>query len=510
MKKYILPFVFFVLLHPPILFAQNPTDPPFIKDNLNNYVQKSLTNWRVPGAAVCIVKNGRIVWMKGYGVKEMSTNNKIDENTLFMIGSNTKEFTATALAMLEEEKKLTLDDRVTKYIPEFKLENKLTGELANIRDLLGHRLGFETFQGDFTYWTSNLTRQEIIEKMSHVKAAYPFRTKWGDTNAGYLTAGEIIPKVTGKPWEVFLKEAILAPLGMSNTLALSQDLPNAINKSAAHTLVDGILRAIPYAQIDNLGPAGSMSSSINDMSKWVLMLLNHGKSGTKEIIPESVIKATWEPTSIIGSATMPFNKSHFKLYGLGWALQDYEGRRMVMHTGNVNGFVSSITLVPEENLGIIILTNTDQNYFHDALKWDIVDAYLQLPFRNNNELYLKEYHDWASKEQKKNNALRDTAAMQRRPALSLNAYTGKYQNELYGYLTITKNEDELQVKFEHHPKMFARLQALGGNRYFATFSDPTFHKAVFPFQVVNGKVRSLTVKVADFIDPIPYEFLKVP
>jgi CubicO group peptidase (beta-lactamase class C family) len=159
--------------------AQSNAVPAFIKDSINNYINKSLTNWRVPGAAVCIVKDGRIVLMKGYGVKEIGTNDKVDENTLFMIGSNTKAFTATALAMLEQEKKLSLDDQVIKYIPEFKLENKTAGEQTNIYDLLSHRIGFETFQGDFTYWTSNLTRKQVIENMAQIKAVYPFRTEMG-------------------------------------------------------------------------------------------------------------------------------------------------------------------------------------------------------------------------------------------------------------------------------------------------------------------------------------------
>ncbi|MGV8877411.1 MAG: serine hydrolase [Sphingobacteriaceae bacterium] len=510
MKKYVLPFLLFTVLHSNLLIAQNFKAPAFITDSLNTYIQKSMTNWRVPGAAVCIVKDGRIVWMKGYGVKEMSTNNKVDEHTLFMIGGNTMAFTATVIAMLETQKKLSLEDKVTKYIPDFKLENKFAAEQATIRDLLGNRLGFGTLQGNFTYWTSDLSRQEVIAKMDFIKAAYSFRTTWGYNNAAFLTAGEIIPKVNEKSWEAFLKESIFAPLGMSNTLALSKDLPAAINKSAAHTMVDGVLRAIPYPQIDNLAPAVSISSSINDMSKWILMLLDNGKSGNREIISPSAIKKIWEPTTIIGNINRPFKSSNFALYGLGWELQEYQGRKLVMHPGGVNGFLSSVTLVPEENLGIIILTNTDQNYFFDALKWDILNAYFNLPFKDYNKSYLNDYRQRTADEQKKNKKLRDTTAMLLKPALSLNAYTGKYNNEIYGYLTITKNDNELQVKFEHHPKLFARLQPLGGNRFYATFSDAVFDKAVFPFQVINGKIKSLTVKLGDFIESTPYEFTKLP
>ena len=243
MKKIFL-FVFIVLSNR--LVAQTDSVPAFVKDSLDIYTTRALADWKIPGIAVCIIKNGKVVVMKGYGVTEVGTNSKVDENTLFMIGSNTKAFTATALALLSSEKKLSLDDRVTKWIPEFKLNNKLAGEQAIIRDLLCHRLGFQTFQGDFTYWTSNLSRNEVIEKMSHIKAPYEFRTTWGYTNAAFLVAGEIIPKASGKTWDVFLKERIFDPLGMTRSIALSKDLPNATNAAKAYTLVDDKLKMIPY------------------------------------------------------------------------------------------------------------------------------------------------------------------------------------------------------------------------------------------------------------------------
>src|SRR5262245_45240663 len=218
MKK----FCIVLLLCGQQLFAQSDSLPTFVRDSLDQYVNRALSEWEIPGVAVCGVKNGKVVLMKGYGVKDYDTRDKVDENTLFMIGSNTKAFTATALAMLDADKKLSLDDNVTKWIPEFKLDNKAAGEQAIIRDLLCHRIGFRTFQGDFTYWTSDLTRKQVIEKMGHIKATYPFRTTWGYTNAAFVTAGEIIPKVAGVQWEDFLKSRIFDPLEMKNTLALSK------------------------------------------------------------------------------------------------------------------------------------------------------------------------------------------------------------------------------------------------------------------------------------------------
>jgi CubicO group peptidase (beta-lactamase class C family) len=195
MKKNIL---FFFIIAAQTVFAQTDTVPSFIKDSLDTYVQRALKEWQIPGAAVCIVRDGKVIMMKGYGIKETGANDKVDENTLFMIGSNSKAFTATALAMLDAHKRLSLDDKVQKWLPDFTLYDPWVAKEAIIRDLLCHRLGFETFQGDFMYFDSDLSIAEVREKMGKLKPLYSFRSKWGYTNSAFMTAGKIIPKVTGK------------------------------------------------------------------------------------------------------------------------------------------------------------------------------------------------------------------------------------------------------------------------------------------------------------------------
>jgi len=408
---------------------------------------------------------------------------------------------------LESEHKLSLDDKVTKYMPDFKLDSKPATELVTLRDLLCHRIGFGTFQGDFTYWTSNLTREEVIEKMAHVKALYSFRSKWGYTNAAFLTAGQIITKATDRSWESTVKDRIFAPLGMGSTLALSKDLPGAYNKAAPHTLIDGRLIAIPFCQIDNLAPAGSISSNVSDMSKWVMALLNNGKVGSRQFIPESAVLEPRQAQDIVsdngtGTTTM---------YGLGWFLRDYSGHRIVYHTGGVNGYVSSVTLMPDQNLGIVILTNTDQNNVIEALREEILDVYMKKPFHDYSDKYLAQRKVQALKELQAEKKLADSAALHLQPALPIGAYTGKYFSDLYGNMTIDQGGEngELQIRFEHHPKMYALMRPIGGNRFYVTFSDPEFGRAVFPFTVINGRVVSVRVRVADFIEYTPYEFRKV-
>ena len=344
--------------------------------------------------------------------------------------------------------------------------------------------------------------------MGLIKAVYPFRTRWGYTNAAFATAGEIIPAVTGKQWEDYLKEKIFIPLGMNNTLALSKELPNAANKAAPYTLENGKMIKIPYCVIDNLAPAGSISSSAKDMGKWLTMQLNNGKYDDKEIVPAKAIQSIRYPNSIMGNGSTAFNNSNFTLYGLGLMLQDYEGKRIVSHTGGVNGFVSSVTMIPQDKLGIVILTNTDQNALYEALKWEIVDAYLGLHYRNYSKLFLSNDKMQRVSQQKTEKKFQDSAALALKPTLPQDAYTGNYVNGVYGNMKVVKENNELRMRFEHHPDMYAKLSSLGGNRFYAVFSDPEFGTAVFPFTVENGKVTAVTVKVADFVEYTPYQFEK--
>jgi CubicO group peptidase (beta-lactamase class C family) len=488
------------------LFAQET--PSFVKDSLDAYVQKALADWQIPGVAVCVVKDGKVVVMKGYGVKEMGTANKVDENTLFMIGSNSKAFTATALAMLAEDKKLSLDDHVIKWLPNFKLYDPWVTKEANIRDLLCHRLGFETFQGDFMYFDSDLTTAEVLEKFGKVKPLYSFRSRWGYCNAAFMTAGEIIPKASGKTWAEYLQEKIFTPLDMNNTLALSKDILTATNKATAHTVAQGVLKKIPYGKIDNLAPAGSISSSINDMSHWVLAHLNFGKYNDKQVIPQGAIMQTWTPTSILGNGGHRFNRVHFSLYGLGWFMEEYSGRKIVAHTGGVNGFVTSVTLVPEEKLGIIVFTNTDANRFYESLKNEILDAYLNLPYRNYSQLHFNNYKKGIQKNAQHLQHLRDTIAMNRPTTLPLASYAGNYEHEVYGKMTITHENGKLIARFEHHKGRFATLEPLGGNRFLATFNESLYGIQEWPFTTADGKVTSVTVTVDDFVEFTPYQFYK--
>lgn len=496
-----------------IIFISNLTliaqdIPPFIKDSLDNYVQRGMTNWQIPGVAVLVVKDGKIIVAKGYGVKELGKDDKVDENTLFMIGSNTKAFTGTLLALLENDGKLKLEDKVLKYLPDFKRKDSWETKELNLVDIVSHRMGLATFQGDFMYWTSDLSSDEVIEKFGMLTPKYDFRTKYGYTNAGYAIAGKIIEKVSGLTWAEFLKEKIFKPLRMNRSVPLSEDFIEVDNIAKPHTFVEGKMTVLPIQNIDNLAPCGSIGSSINDLSHWVIAQLDSGKFEGKVEIPFTVLQRTRKPESIQGRVKHPFNNGHFNLYGLGWGLMDYQGTEIVSHTGGVNGFVTSVTLLPEEKLGIVVLTNNDQNAFYQMLKWEIIDTYLGLPYRNYDDFTFKKVKQDMIDNENKLTVLRDSVSMNIIPELDLSKYEGKYENQVYGFAELVQKENFLELTLEHHSKLKGKLEYIGNNRFLCTYSDPTYGVKVFPLEIKNGNVKSFDLYVDDFIDYQAYRFIK--
>jgi CubicO group peptidase (beta-lactamase class C family) len=489
------------------LFSQSST-PVFISDSLDSYINRALRDWSIPGVAVAIVKDGKVVLTRGYGKQSMERNDKIDENTLFMIGSNTKAFTATLLSLLQYEHKCSLNDKVVKWLPGFSMKDPWVARELNLTDILCHRIGMGTFQGDFMYWTSSLTRADVIKKFGGLTPLYGFRSKWGYTNAGFLIAGECIQKISNESWESNINDKIFGPLQMNRTIALSADMPQQQNIAAPHTLVFDTLKLLHFRVIDNLAPAGGVSSSVSDLSHWLICQLDSGRYNGKQVIPFPVILETRKPKSIIGIPFSPFNRSHFNLYGLGWELMDYENREIVYHTGGVDGYVSSVTLLPEEKLGVVILTNTDANEFFEALKWEIVDAYLNLPYRNYSNYYLGLIKADRKRELLWYKAEKDTVAMHKSPAANLKNFTGRYVHPVYGYLDISLAGNQLKMTFEHHPDLSGELEYLGGSRFLCTYNDPAFGIKVLPFKIVNNQVKSLKLRVAGFVEYTEYEFVK--
>ncbi|HKR06218.1 MAG TPA: serine hydrolase [Bacteroidia bacterium] len=482
----------------------------FITDSLDKYIDREMQRWNIPGVAVSVIKDGKIIYMKGFGVREAGKPGNVDENTLFMIASNTKAYTATAICLLDYEKRLSLNDKITKWMPDFKLYDDLATREVTIRDMLCHRIGFQTFQSDFLNWGCNLTRKEVITNMRTVKPVFSFRSRYGYCNACFVTAGEIIPLATDTSWDDFLKHAIFQPLKMNRTTTQQSGIVKDNNAAKPYTIFDGKLTKLSYDSIDNLGPCGSINSCVKDISNWIVMQLDSGRFEGKQIIPFEVLKKTRTSNTIINDPNNPMFKSkHFHTYGLGWFLDDYEGRKIISHDGGADGFVTNTTFIPEENFGFTILTNTDANSFFIALRDQLIDAALNVPYRNYSQIYFSENEKNVSEQDAAIKALWEKAAKNPKPGLDLKNYTGKYSNEVYGEIEIKSELKNLRIYFSHHPNLRGHLFPLGENNFVCNYDPVSYGVKETTFKVKDGKVESVTLRVNDFIDFMPYTFKKM-
>jgi CubicO group peptidase (beta-lactamase class C family) len=487
------------------LCAQTPS---FIKDSLDGYVRQEMKDWQVPGLAIVIVKDGKVVVLKGYGVKDIQSGTAVDEHTLFMIASNTKLFTSTALTQLEYDKKLSLDDKITKYYPDFQLYESSSTQLVSIKDMLSHRIGTKTFQGDFTFWNSQYTRDEIMHKMRLLKPIHPFRQDFGYCNSCVMTAGQVIPKVTGKAWADYIEDSLLGPMQMNHTYTSITKVPHEVKLAQPYTTsFSGTLHTVPLDQWDNLGPAAALISDVSDLSHWLLCQLDSGRYDGRRVIPFEAIQRTRDINTILSSRKRANGSTHVAGYALGLESYDYAGREVYMHTGGAGGMVSVVCFVPEEKLGMAILTNNDNQDLFVLLRQQILDAYLGLPYRNYSEMgfrnfsklmqdTLKTIDGW--KERVKGDA----------PSLPLAVYCGHYTNQLYGSLDIRQNGKGLAVKFNGHSNLTAKLDYMDNGEWLLRYDNILYGIYSTGFKTAGGKVVSLETKQSDFVEIDPYTFTK--
>ncbi len=504
MRKIFSAAFVFILLFSPSINAQ----PAFLKDSLDTYIARILEQWNIPGMAICVVKDGKVEVMKGYGVRDVATKAPVTDETLFMIASNSKAFTGTALAILDGENRISLDDKVTKWMPDFKLYDAYSTKEVTIRDLLCHRIGLETFQGDFLNWGSNLSRKQVIDKMRLHKPAYPFRYTYGYCNAAFLTAGEIIPLATDTSWDDFLKYRFFAPLKMTRTSTTYNGITTDANAAIPYTLFKRKLVKLAYPDLGNLGPAASINSCIKDLSHWITALLANGMYDGNQVIPRKAILLTRTPQMLVNHLSQNFPSTHFSAYGLGWELSDFAGRKMISHSGGADGFVTAVCLIPEEKLGIVVLTNSDANYMYDGVKRQIIDAYLDQPYRDYNAIYYSSFEKNTTAEIDQFSKLEDKVEANNKSKFEIASLAGKYENEVYGLMEIKIEKKQPVMYFEHHSALKGYLKYEGDNKFLCTYSSSMYGEKEIPFTMEGNVVKSCSVSVNDFIDYKVYEFVK--
>lgn len=478
----------------------------FIKDSLDNYINREMKRWNMPGMAIAIVKDGKVIVSKGYGYADVAKKIPATENTVFQIASNSKAFTGTAVALLESYGKLKLNDKVKKHLPYFKMKEDYRTENATVADVLSHRLGYSTFQTDLLNWAGTPSRKDLIMKMANVEPAYGFREKYGYCNIGFVVAGEIIKAVSDTTWDDYLKHHFFSPLGMSNTSTYNSDFVKNPNASKAYAMINDKLSEITPANMDNLGPAASVSSSVNDLSKWVMMQLDNGKFGGKQIVSKQVISRTRQSFNVTGDGRGA--KNHFNNYGLGWFLKDENGRKVVTHDGGANGFLSKTVLIPQENFGFVILTNSDNQYFFEALGEVLTKDATGQPYFDYSSAYMKGYQNNYKAEIDSAKSWRGIAEKFKPLKDAYKKLEGVYTHPVYGRVAVKANDKNAIMYFEFHPQYKVVMSWMNNEYLVAEFNEQIAGYQKLRFYEKDGK-QILDVKVNDFVDMDHYLFEKV-
>jgi len=481
---------------------------------VDELVERTLKTFNVPGIAVAIVKDGKVIHSKGYGVKSILTQEKVNEKTLFGIASNSKAFTTAALAMLVDEGKLKWDDKVVKYLPNFKMYNDYVTQEFTIRDLLTHRSGLGLGAGDLMVWPggSDFTAHDIIQNLRYLKPVSAFRTQYDYDNLLYIVAGEVIHKVSGHPWCDFVENRIMKPLKMNASAASFVRLKDTTNVIAPHVPIDGKLKVIKRYQNQILDAAGGIYSNVDDMSKWMIMQLQNGKYGSENLplFSEKEHTEMWTPQTIIHTTTKPPYNTHFSSYGLGWFLSDVKGYKQVTHTGGLEGIVTQVTLFPELNLGIVVLTNQQSGAAFSAITNTIKDSYLDIKSADYVSVYsakMKEHEDsadkvtdevWAAVAKNKTDKIK----------IDFNTITGIYKDNWFGDIIISEKKGKLYFASKRSPQLNGEVSFYKENNYVAKWTNPYFHAdahLLFEYDA-TGKAITIKMKPISELTDFSYDF----
>lgn len=479
---------------------------------MEGFIPQAMQTWNVPGLALSIVKDNEVLLARGYGIRETGKPDPVDEHTLFAIGSNTKAFTATAIGLLVQQGKLSWDDPVTSYLPEFKLHDENATRMITIRDLLSHRSGLGTWAGDMLL-LSNYSTEEVVRRLQHIPPEYSFRAGYGYCNLMFITAGLIISRVSGMTWDEFIRLHIFEPLGMMDSVTNPGDFGERTNIATPHEDIKGRLQTVGYREDAHVGAAGSICASTADMAGWLRMQLNSGLLDGKQIVEAAIIEETRTPHTPIRLSPIErrlFPSRHFVAYGLGWFLTDTHGRFIVRHTGGVDGMLSSTVLIPEENVGIAILTNKLPNAVFAILAHYLIEKFTGAPTQDWIQIYLdleKEDHQKAeqARQQKETGRARDT-----RPSFALDQYTGEYDSLILGGATVGLQGQGLCIQLQAHPSMSGTLEHWHYDTFLCKWDDPVLGESLIPFITDGqGHVVEFHVKIReDWIDPLEHVFKK--
>ena len=466
-------------------------------DRIDASIETMLEDWTAPGVAVAVVHGDSVVFARGYGVRRLGESGRVGPETRFAVASNTKAFTATLLAQLQAEQRLEIDGRVRDYLPEFEMHDPWITDEIRVSDLLTHRSGLPTFGGDHLWIGQVLPREEVVRRVRFLQPEGPFRASFHYQNLMYLVAGQVAAAVGGASWDDLVEDRILGPLGMTSTTTTLESLEGIEDVAAAHEYVGGELTAVRYDDVRGVGPAAALNSNVLDMARWMRVNLNGGEIGGVRILPERAMRELHTIHYALGVS--PWAEANlgqrFNGYGYGWFISEYKGRKVVSHSGGLTGMISLQTLLPEEGIGVVVLTNFAPDAPTRAITYTILDALLGEPARDWNSVYRGFAEQAQERAERAEAELQARRAPDARPPLPLESYVGTYANPLSGSAVVRMEDGHLV--FDYNPRHLGDLEHWEGNRFRVHWRHPIFDmepKTFLEFEPgENEGVDALTV-----------------
>jgi CubicO group peptidase (beta-lactamase class C family) len=500
-----------LLVLPALVLAQGT--PPAWADGLAAELDRYRADWKVPGAAIVVVKDDRVVVVTGLGVRELGKAGAVGPDTRFGIGSNTKAFTAALAVQLAGEGKLSLDDRLVDLLPGFQLVDPWTTRQATLRDALSHRLGYERWAGDVVAWGSSYDAREVVRRIRFLAPRPNGYRTYGYNNWPFTVAALVVEARGGKPWEAALRERLLEPMGMARTTANVPE-PGDPDVATPHSFIDGGWRPIPHTRLVAYAPAASIYSTARDLGRWLRTQLADGELDGKVVLPPAVLaemRAAHTVQRIAPAYLERFPGTLMRAAGLGLMTRASRGRLVVEHGGAVDGMFSAVVTVPSERLGIAVLTNAETT-FQDLAVETVLDRALG---GGDAKLRADRSKAWLATWTKEEAAPAEQVMMPpkvagARPPLPLDRYAGRYANELLGEAVVRVEGDRLLLELPWHPGLAATLVPWGNDVFEAPWRSPAFKVSPVAFGIApDGRARDLRTRVLPFIDPLEYTFVRV-
>ncbi len=484
------------------LFAQLPSDKRL--KGLDTFVTRILKGFNAPGVSIAVIEKGKVVYTGGFGYRDMDKKLPVTENTQFGIGSCTKAFTASMLGMLEAEGKVDIDKPVRNYLPELKFQNEYTNNHVTLRDMMSHRTGLP--RHDLSWYASWASREELLKRIEFMEPTAELREKWQYNNFMFLAQGVVIEKLTGKSWEDNIKERIFTPIGMNNSNLSTIEMEKSPDHSLAFASTDSTIKAIPYRNIDAMGPAGSINSCAKDMAKWLLTWVNGGKYNGKEVFSAAYKSDAITIQMAMGGGTPGVENPdlHVSGYGLGWMISSYRGHYRVEHGGGIDGFITTTGFFPSDSIGIFIVSN--QGAVVSNIRNFIADRMLNLSYRNWPETQLDAIAKAREKKDKveKNDSLGHI--FNTTPSHDLKDYTGTYTNNGYGTLEVSMGDSGLVTKFN---SLNVRLDHFHYDQFNGILTDPSLAGSDpirFNFHINSkGEIYLLTIPFESGVKDIEFK-----